>query len=258
MKWAISLFIGAILSGLPFDGRAAAQDQVISTSRTVDDDLANEAARQTFLEEAYWWKRSTNVKSTTTVGDLLSYIFDKLVSPVLTALQEGLVWLLDKLLGELRIPIGNWSGGIPFLWVIIFVIAAVATWMIIRMLQVPLMTKETVQSSTIVHTLAQADHLLEQARAALLQGDRRNAIRLAFLSLIAWLQHRGQLKYDPSRSNREYQRDLRRFPDSVTSFRSAAVPFERCWYGGRDLGVNEIQDVITMCQLQFQAGERKE
>ena len=102
-----------------------------------------------------------------------------------------------------------------------------------------------------IEVLPRADLLLEQARSAMSVADHRLAIRLAFLSLLAWFQDRGQLKYDPARSNREYQRDLRKWPDSVISFRAAAGPFEQCWYGGRELNADQVNDVILLCQRQF-------
>jgi Domain of unknown function (DUF4129) len=72
---------------------------------------------------------------------------------------------------------------------------------------------------------------------------------------LAWLQDRGQLKYDSSRSNREYQQDLRRWPESATVFGAVAAPFERCWYGGRNLDDQQVQEVIARCRNHFQVAK---
>ena len=146
---------------------------------------------------------------------------------------------------------GDWSKGVPFLWTIVAALALFVAWRVVVSFRRQPVVRPAPGGQASVNILPQADQLLEQSRIALAQGDHRAAVRLALLSLLAWLQDRGQLKYDSSRSNREYQQDLRRWPESATVFGAVAAPFERCWYGGRNLDDLQVQEVIALLPESF-------
>jgi hypothetical protein len=102
--------------------------------------------------------------------------------------------------------------------------------------------------------MATALELLADAERAHERGDQREAIRLAFLAVIAHFQDQGKLSGDRSRSNREYLRELGPWPDLSAVFRRCAEPFERCWYGGRPLDGLEVDAVIIECRRLAAAG----
>lgn len=251
--------IGMILLGVIFANCsvASALGDEMPASRE-QDDAANQLAREVFASDEYWWKRTADVKSTSMIGRLFTFIYEYVIGPALQAISDFLEWIFNHLFDGLRLPHGDWSNGIPFLWVVIALLILFISWRMFASLRNRSIghTKQVVPAAT--NFLPQADQLLEQARIALAQGDHRSAIRLVFLSLLAWLQDQGQLKYDPSRSNREYQRDLRGRPESASIFRAAADPFERCWYGGRDLSAAQVQNVIALCGKQFQGAKESE
>jgi hypothetical protein len=233
----------------------AADDSEFTSTRTEEDEKANQMAREVFLGDEYWWKRTTDLKSGSVGENVFSLLYRVLIRPVLKTIFDVIEWILKKLFGSMRGAHGDWSRGIPFLWTIIVLLLAYVGWRMWVASRGPAVSRPAPGAPDLIDVLPRADQLLEQSRAALLAGDHRSAIRLAFLSLLAWFQDRGQLKYDPSRSNREYQRDLRKWPDSVASFRAAAGPFERCWYGGRTLSAEQVEDVIALCQQQFQSAK---
>jgi hypothetical protein len=56
------------------------------------------------------------------------------------------------------------------------------------------------------------------------------------------------LRYDSSRTNREYLLDLRGAPDLAAVFRQAARPYERAWYGQLPVSGVEAEQILGMCR----------
>lgn len=212
------------------------------------DRAAQEVAQDVFAGDDFWWKRTGDVQSSSWIESTLKWIYEHLIQPVLEAIADFLKWLLEKLFG-IKPGAGDWSAGLPFLWLLVALSAAFVIWRLWKILKSRSAAPRSPKPVPVPETvLPQARQLLDEAQECLARGDHRHAIRLAFLSLLAWLQDNGRLRYDPSRSNREYQRDLSRWPDLLSPFRSAAEPFERCWYGGRTLDAGEIEGVLAVCR----------
>ena len=72
------------------------------------------------------------------------------------------------------------------------------------------------------------------------------AIRLALLALIARLEKQGRLRYDTTRTNREYQRELRPTPELAACFGQLARIYERVWYGRMPAGRAEAEQAIGL------------
>ena len=258
LHWICLIAILAFWTSFP-SGAVQAEDLATPTSTQSPDDLAaNELAREIFRGDEYWWKRTADVKTGSLIGDFVAYVYNRILSPILKGIGKLIGWILDALFGRIRMPHGDWSKGIPFLWTLIALLLAFVSWRLIQWSRSGPMVRPLRAEPGVIDLLPQREELLKQAAEALEKGDHRAAIRLAFLSMLAWLQDLGQLRYDPSRSNREYQRDLRAWPNSVATFRAAADPFERCWYGGRDLPADQIRDVIVLCRREFQRAKGTE
>jgi hypothetical protein len=181
-------------------------------------------------------------------------LYASVIEPVLTALGDLLEWILDSLSWLFGGGAGgDWSSGIPFLWVVVAGLGAVVVWRIIAMLRRP-SELVTATAEVAAESLPAAESLFKQAQESLSASDHRAAIRFAFLALIAHLQDLGKLRYDSSRSNREYLSDLQPWPDLSAVFRSCADPFERCWYGGRQPNASEVDSVFALCRRQLQTG----
>jgi hypothetical protein len=63
------------------------------------------------------------------------------------------------------------------------------------------------------------------------QGDYRSAIRYLYLSSLLVLDERGLLRYDRSRTNREYLRSVSAKPQLAAPLRDVIDVFDRVWYG---------------------------
>lgn len=91
-------------------------------------------------------------------------------------------------------------------------------------------------------TTAQA---LDRAQAEARAGDYRGAARHLYLSSLLWLAERGLLRYDRSRTNREYLKELDGSP-LYDELAPVVETFERVWYGyqpldGEDFSAYERQ-----------------
>lgn len=63
------------------------------------------------------------------------------------------------------------------------------------------------------------------------QGDYRNAIRYLYLSSLLVLDEQGLMRYDRSRTNREYLRSMASHPALAKPLRDVIDVFDRVWYG---------------------------
>jgi hypothetical protein len=215
------------------------------------DEWANQTAREVFAGEPYWWKRTTDVESSQVKG-LFSSLYELFIEPIFKGIAKILKWLFNRLPRGLGLGTGDWSNGLPFLWTLVAALVVFVAWRLAMVFRQRPTVRPAVAGQVAVDVLPRADQLLEQSRVALAQGEHRLAIRLALLSLLAWLHDRGRVSYDLARSNREYQQDLRRWPESAVVFGAVAAPFERCWYGGRDLEASQVNDAIALCRNHFQ------
>ena len=76
-------------------------------------------------------------------------------------------------------------------------------------------------------------------------GDLRLALRALYLGTLALLNHRGFLTIHACKSNRDYERELRRRSrDSGLSqiFRLNIRSFEQSWYGFHEVTGDQIRD----------------
>jgi len=72
---------------------------------------------------------------------------------------------------------------------------------------------------------------IQRAQTLSMQGDYRNAIRYLYLSSLLVLDEQGLLRYDRSRTNREYLRSISSRPELANPLRDVIDVFDRVWYG---------------------------
>ena len=101
-----------------------------------------------------------------------------------------------------------------------------------------------------------ADEIYRQGRAAHAEGRFADAIILLFRAMIARLTERGLLLNDPSRTNREHLRDLRRREGEAQALRSAIPTFEHVRYGEREPVAAEASETLAAAQKLFPAEPR--
>lgn len=81
--------------------------------------------------------------------------------------------------------------------------------------------------SEIITSDSAMEHAQETSRA----GDYRSAVRWLYLSSLLTLEERGLLRFDRTRTNREYLRSVANTPELAHSLRDVIDVFDRVWYG---------------------------
>ncbi len=206
------------------------------------------AARAVFQGPDFWWKR---IEPRTVSASWLESILKALLS-FIGRLVEAIWDLITKLLRSLfGIFTGTSSGGTAAVWLIIAAILAWAIWklypVIVRWLRDRQPAAAT-QGGGSWQALAEAADLFAQAVAACRNGHHADAIRLALLALIARLEKLGLLRYDTTRTNREYQMELRHTSDLAACFGQLARIHERVWYGRARAERAEAERAISLCE----------
>jgi hypothetical protein len=215
-----------------------------------------DAAREVFENQAFWWKRAEPARkvSTSWFESALAAVLD-FFGGILAAIGD---WLAKMLSSLWRALLGGPSGGTIWVWLIVVVLLAWLLWKLYPVIvswlsgeRLPATTREV----TSWETLPEASQLFEQAGQAFRDGMNAEAIRLALLALIARLESRGLLRYDHTRTNREYQRELREQADVAAPFGEVARIYERVWYGRWPAGQAEAERAISVSGLVIHGKE---
>jgi len=209
-----------------------------------DPDLA---ARDVFQNQDYWWKRiEPRPVSTSWVDSILSQVRD-FIGRVVRAILELIAKILRSLFSLFA---GASSGGTIAVWLIVAAILAWSIWKLGPVIVHWLMGSAPApgrQEGVTWQALAEASDLFEQAGQAFRDGMFAEAIRLALLALIARLEKQGLLRYDTTRTNREYQIELGHRSELAGCFGQLARIYERVWYGRLPAGRAEAELAISLC-----------
>jgi hypothetical protein len=205
------------------------------------------AAREVFLDQDFWWKRIVRRQVPTSWLESIVTAVLHFFGRILRMIWDLLASLLPSLFGLFR---GASSGGSVAVWLVIVVLLAWAIWklypVIVRWMNGSGAAPGT-QAGVTWQTLAEASDLFNQAGQAFRGGAYAEAIRLALLALIARLEKQGLLRYDTTRTNREYQRELRGESELAACFGQLARIYERVWYGRVSAGRAEAEQAIRLC-----------
>jgi hypothetical protein len=205
------------------------------------------AARDVLLAQDFWWKRiEPRPVSTSWFQSILAAVLEFL-GEVLKSVWDVIVRIFRFLFGMFG---GVSSGGTLAIWMIVVALLAWSIWklypVIARWLRVG-RSKPDAPGVAAWQPLAEASDLFDQSGRAFREGQYAEAIRLALLALIARLEKQGRLRYDTTRTNREYQRELRQTPELAACFGQLARIYERVWYGRMSAGRAEAEQAIRLC-----------
>lgn len=214
-----------------------------------------QAAREVFRDPQFWWKRVETKTVDTSWMVSIAEAIARFLGGLLRIVGDWLGWLLKRLF---RFTIGGSETGTAIVWIIVGVLLVWAVWMllpvVLRWLGMSPSSRASGPSPAKLEVLPESADLFEQAGLAHSDGHHAEAIRLALLALIARLEKRGLLRYDTSRTNREYQRELRPSAEIAAGFGRLARIYDRVWYGGRPAGREDAEQAIGLCRTMI-AGE---
>jgi hypothetical protein len=203
-------------------------------------------ARDVFQDQDFWWKRiETKTVPTSWLESILTALRDLLLR-ILKAILDAIASILRNLSG---IFTGGASGAGTIIRLLIVLVLAWSIWRLYPVIRRWLTNRDPapIKEAATWQTLPESSDLYEQAGAALRDGRYAEAIRLALLALIARLERRGLLRYDTSRTNREYQAELRHATELAALFGRLARIYDRVWYGRASAGRAEAEQAIHLC-----------
>jgi hypothetical protein len=171
------------------------------------------------------------------VNDWLQKIWDKIAA-----------WL-DKIFNvNISIP----GGGTATTTIAVIVLLLVLAY-VFRGLFTDLVKESTADSSAEDSDLnLTSETAFRKAQNLSGQGDYRTAVRYLYLSSLLLMEERGILRYDRSRTNREYLRSVSSHPNLANPLKSVVDVFDRVWYG------YEALDETTYKQYVDEVEELKE
>lgn len=80
-----------------------------------------------------------------------------------------------------------------------------------------------------------AGQAFERAQTLSAAGDLRSAVRYLYLATLLTLDEQGQLRYDRTRTNREYLASVAQSPRLASTLGDVVDVFDRVWYGQQSL-----------------------
>ena len=83
-----------------------------------------------------------------------------------------------------------------------------------------------------------------KAQTLSVHGDYRTAVRYLYLSSLLLMEERGILRYDRSRTNREYLRSVSTHPNLAKPLKSVVDVFDRVWYGYEPLDESTYKEYV--------------
>jgi hypothetical protein len=89
--------------------------------------------------------------------------------------------------------------------------------------------------------LLTAESALQKAKDISKGGDYRTAVRYLYISSLLTLDERGLMRFDRSKTNREYLRSVAAFPQLSAPLRDVIDVFDRVWYGFQPLDEDHFQ-----------------
>jgi hypothetical protein len=94
------------------------------------------------------------------------------------------------------------------------------------------------------HEILSSKAAMQRAHALSGQGDYRSAIRYLYLSSLLVLDEQGLLRYDRSRTNREYLRSISSKPELANPLHDVIEVFDRVWYGFESVDEQTYQSYL--------------
>lgn len=86
-----------------------------------------------------------------------------------------------------------------------------------------------------------AQAALQRAHQVAATGDLRTAVRYLYLGTLLQLEEHNLLRYDRSRTNREYLRSVAHLPELAAILREVVDVFDRVWYGYQSIDEASFQ-----------------
>ncbi|MEZ4511834.1 MAG: DUF4129 domain-containing protein [Chloroflexota bacterium] len=132
--------------------------------------------------------------------------------------------------GQLIGSLTTWLGG-----VLLVLVIAVALWNLLG----GLVADARFVADDPAEEFLSAEGARVRAQQLAEGGDYRTAVRYLYLSALLLLEEHNLLRYDRSRTNREYLRSVAHRPELAAILQEVVEVFDRVWYGFQPLGQSD-------------------
>ena len=183
--------------------------------------------------------------------------FDKWMQRASKAVGNGIKrffeWIVDHLtIGDLTgasvlATLGAWLVVIGFV---------VLLWLVIKKLAASGQERVDEPAGGASCDMPSAKPLIRQAAKLAEAGDYRGAFRAAYLASIAYLDEIRALRFERSRTNWEYLRELKDGGrnEQFTELRPLTLDFDRKFYGGEPCDERDYEKAVAVYQRLVQGG----
>lgn len=277
---AALLLFSTIFISAPARAADAASPPNPQNASEVSPPALDRAINQTIHEPKYTWRMPREkIEETDANKGIVAEFFDK-IGDMLRRWARDVAGWLDKLLQKLfrdwnpvssRSNAGwDWGEVVQLLlWVLIGVVAAAVGVFLYRVWRDRRKSRAAVASQAILPTpdiadeTVGADQMPEDgwtrlARELLARGEFRLALRAFYLASLAHLAARNLISLARFKSNRDYERELRRrghsFPQLISVFGDNLFVFERIWYGMHEVNSDLVDQFAVNVERIKSAG----
>lgn len=242
------------------------------------------AINRTIHERKYTWRMPREKIQDDNAGEgFIGRFFDKIGTMLRQCVRAVAHWLgkifdailkwLNWLLGRQRhpaAPAGDWGFDVRLLlWGLITIVACVLAiflyrfWITRRISQTTVASEPIRPAPDVADENVGADQLPEEgwnrlARELLARGDLRLAMRAFYLASLSHLATRNLISIARFKSNRDYERELRRrghsYPGLVSIFGENISIFEGIWYGMHDVNADLVNQFAVNVERIKSAG----
>jgi len=148
---------------------------------------------------------------------------------------------LDKILNYFRFSVPG--GGQPITVVAVLILLGILFY-VFRGLFSDLVKETDTESNLDDDRSLTSETAFRKAQNLSGQGDYRTAVRYLYLSSLLLMEERGILRYDRSRTNREYLRSVSEHPNLAKPLKSVVEVFDRVWYGFEGLDESTYKEYV--------------
>lgn len=243
-----ALVLGLCAAACLLAGTAYAQEQA------VDPDRLDERITSVLSQREYEWRMPKDFSSDNLEGGFVAGFFERMaerINAVRESIRRFIRWLRSSGDDSTVSPSsGDWKRSVRTAWyaflvAVVFLLTffALRVWRQRRLPVFEVTATSGLRMPDLEEDDLTADALPEEGWLALAnemkqRGDLRLAMRATFLAGLAALAHRELIRVAKYKSNREYERELRRRahvrPEIPEAFSQSVGMFERVWYGMHD------------------------
>jgi hypothetical protein len=227
----------------------------------------DKALQETLHERKFAWRIPRDSEPQLAEHSWLARFFERLgewLSDSIKKIAEWIRWLIRQLRPSHETTAVSSTGWITTLNAALYVlVAAVAICLAVLLIRAfrerrrkpatiaaqPLAPKPDLADENVGAEMLPEDGWTKLGRELWERGELRLALRAFYLASLAHLAQRNLLTLARFKSNRDYERELRRrahsFPALLSTFTDNVFTFDRVWYGSHEINAESLREFLN-------------